>query len=803
MTPILLPSPDKGGTYLSISDNEWQQEQQRVKSVTAKISNRIHTLEQEVGAIKLEVVSIRKHFWDDVTVNVSNADETIETHLSLRQQAEVLSERERSYQHSASTLAKWKRLSSSPYFGRIDFQEQGEQQIDPIYLGIASFLDEDELTFLVYDWRAPVSNLYYDYSPGPASYQTPMGEIEGEILLKRQYVIRDGDIRLMFDAGVTIGDEMLQQVLSRNSDAHMKSIVATIQREQNQIIRNTKSRLLIVQGAAGSGKTSAALQRVAYLLYKHRETLAADQMILFSPNPLFNSYVSSVLPELGEENMQQTTFQEYLEYQLRKKFEIEDPFQQIEYTLTQTETPGYDARISGIRFKSSAEYLHVIQAYSDLLEHEGMVFLPVKFREQEVISAERIRDQFYSYEPGTRLQNRINELSEWLLSELEFFKEAEMEKDWVQEEITLLDIEDYQRAYQHFQRQQKRKKATFDDFSHEEKVLSAMVVDRALRPTRKWINKLRFVHVLALYKQIFKNRTLFDSVARDMEIPSNWDEIARQTLIALEQRRLFYEDATPYLYLQQLVQGFETNNQVRHVIIDEAQDYSPFQFEFLKRLFPLSKMTALGDLNQAIYAQASAMAELHPLIQLYGEDQTEFIRLKRSYRSTREIVEFTRGMIAGGDEIEPFNRAGDKPVVASVAETGGLASRIAADIRALYADGYESIAVICKTASESKQAHQALQQMLQDFSISPQWITKETPTFEKGLLVLPAYLAKGVEFDAVLIYNGSKEEYRRENERKLFYTACTRAMHFLKMYYVGETSPFISEQNPDTYIREE
>jgi DNA helicase IV len=660
---------------MSTSDHDWRVEQQRVDWVSAKIRNRIESLEAEVGLVKSDVVDIRKHFWDEVTVNVSTLEDAAETYASMKQQAEVLSERERSHRNSVAALSKLKRLVRSPYFGRIDFREDGESRAEQIYLGIASFQDEDGETFLVYDWRAPISSLYYDYPPGPAAYETPVGFIRGEMLLKRQFMIRDGHIRLMFDTGVTIGDELLQQALSRNADAQMKSIVATIQKEQNRIIRNDRSRMLIVQGAAGSGKTSAALQRVAYLLYKNRETLQADQMVLFSPNPLFNSYVSTVLPELGEENMQQTTFQEYLEHRLGKQFQVEDPFSQLEYVLTSAGHPGYDARISGIRFKSSADFMKAIHAYAAMLGQEGMCFKALHFQGRD-----------------------------------------------------------------------------------------------------------------------FADERLLATLVGAADIPELWPEICRQTVEKLERSELAYEDATPFLYLQELVLGFQSNTAVRHVFVDEAQDYTPFQLEFLKRLFPRCRMTALGDLNQAIFAHTPALQDADPLTALYGPERTELIRLTRSYRSTREIVEFTRGIVPGGEEIEPFDRSGEKPRIIMTANRDALHDRIAADIDALRADGYESIAIICKTAGESAEAFEALNER-----IPLHLITKHTPSFEKGTVVIPAYLAKGVEFDAVILYDGSQDKYGREQERKLFYTVCTRAMHLLHIYTLGEPSPFITAVHPETY----
>jgi DNA helicase-2/ATP-dependent DNA helicase PcrA len=782
---------------VSMAESDWQEEQRRVNSVTGKIGKRIEELEQEVGELKTDVVDIRKHFWDNVSVDFSTSDDLTETFASMKQQAEVLSERERSYRHSAAALSKLRRLVQSPYFGRIDFKEHGEKTSECIYLGIASFLDEGDDTYLVYDWRAPISSLYYDYSPGEAAFETPIGEVKGIMELKRQFVIRDADIRFMFDTGVTIGDELLQQVLSRTSDAQMKSIVATIQKEQNRIIRNDRSRMLIVQGSAGSGKTSAALQRVAYLLYKYRETLQADQMVLFSPNPMFNSYVSTVLPELGEENMQQTTFQEYLEQRLGSRFQLEDPFNQIEYVLTASADPDYEARMNGIRYKSSADYLLSLRAYKEYLERQGMLFKSVRFRGKSIATAEQIKHKFYSYAAAVRLPNRLVLLRDWLLEEIRAFEKRQRNQAWVEEEMQLLSSEDYLRAYNKLRRLQKDKGETFDDFDQERDILARIIVKEKLKPLRARVKNLGFVDVRELYRQLFTDQALFSQLAGETAIQQHWPDICRQTIERLEKAELAYEDATPYLYLQEMLMGFQTNTSVRHVIVDEAQDYSPFQLEFLKRLFPRAKMTALGDLNQAIYAHASALDDYEPIAALYGADQTEMIRLTRSYRSTREIVEFTKGMVPGGEEIVPFNRSGDKPLVTVVADQAALHEQIAADIEELRAEGYDSIAVICKTAAESDEVVEALGNRL-----SLGLITKYTPSFEKGTLVLPAYLAKGVEFDAVIIYDGSKERYSREQERKLFYTACTRAMHLLHIYSVGELSPFITMQPSSTYRHE-
>ncbi|MGE7823061.1 RNA polymerase recycling motor HelD [Paenibacillus sp. NPDC093718] len=776
---------------MAISEQDWQEEQARVTDVTTKIGNKISQLEASVGDIREVVIDMRKDFWDEVTVNFSNPDDLGETSTNLRQQSQVLAEREHAHLQSSKLLKKYRKLVESPYFGRIDFQEDGTTETDTIYLGTGSFLDEHMETFLVYDWRAPISSLYYDGAPGPAQYETPSGTVKGEMLLKRQFVIHNGEIKVLFDTGVTIGDELLQQVLSHSADDRMKSIVATIQKEQNAVIRNDKTRMLIVQGAAGSGKTSAALQRVAYLLYKYRETLRADQMILFSPNPLFNSYVSTVLPELGEDNMQQTTFQSYLEHRLGKEFELEDVFTQTETLLNADDSPSYRARLESISFKSSGAYLDTIRRYKELLEKSGMLFKPVVFQGKVIVSSDEMSAQFYSYDSAVKLAGRIDLMKEWMLKRLSEFAQSEKDAPWVEEQIQLLDTEDYQRAFQTMRRKQNRKSDTFDDFDKERDVLAKMVISNRLKPVRRWIKRFRYVDVKGMYRKLYTDESLFRRAAGNLEtLPDYWEEICSLTVASLDNKSLLYEDATPFLYLKELLQGFRTNTSIRHVIVDEVQDYSGFQLEFLKRLFPRAKMTVLGDLNQAIYAHGEALGNLENLVSLYGEEDTEVINLTQSYRSTYEIVDFTRQMIPGGERIVPFNRSGEAPQVVAVNDEERLHEAIVSDIRELHEQGFQYVAVICRTEEESRRVHKQL-----SADIPTRLITKTTPAFEKGTLVVPAYLAKGVEFDAVIIYNGSEDVYHRESDRKLFYTACTRAMHKLHVYHIGIKSHFIPDHN--------
>ncbi|MCR8657393.1 RNA polymerase recycling motor HelD [Paenibacillus endoradicis] len=764
---------------------EFQQEQKRVDNVMETISEQINRLEEETSLRKNAVVNIRKHFWDEIKVNMDSFDDILETVISLRQEAQALSVSQSTHKHASKRLITLRRMQNVPYFGRIDFIEEGLSSQEQVYIGISSLMDNSGEDFLIYDWRSPISSVYYDYQPGPAQYVTPGGIIQGELEKKWQYLIRGGTLQSMFDTSLTIGDEILQQVLGQGTDKHMHSIVATIQQEQNRIIRHDHGRLLIVHGAAGSGKTSAALQRIAYLLYNYRDSLNADQIILFSPNSLFNSYVSNVLPELGEENMQQVTFQEYLDHRLGKEFQVENPYDQLEYVLTTANTSSHRSRVTGIRFKASTCFFEVINSYRKSLELSGMLFKGINFRGKPIVTPKQIADRFYSSDTSINFHNRIEKLKEWLMKLIKEAEEVEQSKPWVQDEIELLSNEDYHKAHAYLAEKRGFEREAIADYEMEPEALARLIVRQKLMPLRKRIRTFHFIDIKKIYKQIFADPMQIEQWIEE-ETPAEWENICQATLEMLDEGKLFYEDATPFLYMKELIQGFQTNGSIKHIFLDEAQDYSPFQFEFLKRLFPSARMTVLGDFNQALFTHASEMIDFHILSSLYGQDETEVINMTRSYRSTKPIIEFTRKLVPNGQQIIPFDRDGELPVLTQLTDRSELHHCIVSKVDDMRSHGYNNIAIICKSAEESKNAYEALSN-IEDIKL----IKNGSPEYEQGVVIIPSYLSKGIEFEAVIIYDASELIYGDESLRRVFYTACTRAMHDLQIYCVGEPSPFL------------
>ncbi len=761
---------------------ERMKEQRRVDQVIEEIERKEKQLRAKADDLKESVIGLRGSFFEDVTVNIDEPEEVIETYASIKQQAELLSERERSHGIVDKQLKVLSQLKDSPYFGRIDFHEYGEKEVDQIYIGIASLMDDKDEDFLIYDWRAPISSLYYDFSPGEVSYETLSGTIQGDMLLKRQFIINQGKIEGMFDTGLTIGDDILQEVLGNHASEQMKNIVATIQKEQNQIIRNVKHKYLVVQGVAGSGKTSAALQRVAYLMYRYRDLINENNIMLFSPNPLFNSYVANVLPELGEANMRQTTFLEYIIKKVEERLSVESPFEQMEYILTAKKDQHYERKMKSISFKTTLAFKEMIDEFIQDLEEKDLIFKDITFRDRVLMTKDEIYDYFYQMmEKATSIPNALDLVNERLLKKVQTFQRDEIDKEWVMEEIEVLDDEDILNAYKYMQDQEGDDE--FYDSGMEEEYLRGVIIEKAFSPVIEGIQNFDYIDLFATYRLLF---TTWQPESQ----PNGWEEIKEQTINEFNKWQLSWEDATPYVYFKDRLLGDNTDRSIKYLFVDEAQDYTAFQLAYLKYIFPYTRMTFLGDVNQAIFMHTQ---EDNPLQAEY-DDTYEKIVLTKSYRSTKQIVEFTKHFSPDGGQIEPFERAGEKPKLIKYGQANHDEKHLLATINQLMERGQKTIAIVCKTFKESK----AIYERLKD-KISLQLMTATSRELTKGVLVLPIYIAKGIEFDAVIIPDASKKHYQTEWDQSIFYTACTRAMHELVMLTYGEETPFIKQAPKETY----
>ena len=623
---------------------------------------------------------------------------------------EIRSMRESILNHFAmgeSVINKHKRLTkilAIPYFGRIDFLEKKENsKVMPIYIGIHTFYDPESRATLIHDWRAPVSSMFYDHELGEAGYRSPSGEIKGVISLKRQYRIRGGKMEFMIESALTVHDDILQKELSSNVDDKMKNIVATIQREQNQIIRNEDIRTLIIQGVAGSGKTSIALHRIAYLLYTFRDSISSKDILIISPNKVFSDYISNVLPELGEETVPETSMEQILSGVLEHKYKYQTYFGLVNELL---EKPS-SSLIDRIAYKASFGFISELDKFILHIENTYFKAADVKLTKYITIPAPFIEEQYLRFNRYP-IRRRFDAMADYMLDML--------------------------------------------------KIQYAFTVNNAGRNLLKKEIRLMFAgnNDIQVYKDFFK-----------------WTNNPGMFKMR-KGHTLEYSDLAPLAYLHLALEG--NGNQpfrVKHLLIDEMQDYSPIQYKVIQKLFPCRK-TVLGDAGQSVNPYGSSTAET---IQK-SLTASEIMKLCKSYRSTFEITDFAQ-KIHPNAELEPVARHGEKPQILQFGSAVEELSGIMGLISTYRKSGYKSLGIICKTEQQAREMADMLKSYANDIS----FLSSQSSAFVQGIVIISAHMAKGLEFDEVIIPQTDERNYRSEIDKSMLYVAVTRAMHRLTLTF--------------------
>ncbi|MFT8392484.1 MAG: RNA polymerase recycling motor HelD [Liquorilactobacillus ghanensis] len=754
------------------------QEQQHMDQVVAKIKLAEKQNQQKITQVKHDTHQLQQDFPHNLRLKTETYTGMMETALTVRQQQQLLTERENDWQHAQRRLDILAKMEKKPYFARIDFQETAGSKVETIYIGLGSFADRPD-NFLVYDWRAPISSIYYEGHLGKVSYQTPAGMQTVDVTLKRQFLVENGKILTVFDTDETVGDQMLLEVLGENADTKMKSIVTTIQQEQNQIIRDTKAKLLFVQGAAGSGKTSAVLQRAAFLLYRFRGSLTSSQLVLFSPNQLFNDYIAQVLPDLGEQRMVQLTYYQYTQHRL-PKFKVETLQERFERRLNPSE-----AAVN--RLKSSLAFHQATLAYATYLEKQGMAFRNITAGDQVIFSKEQIAQIYYSFNENYHLRNRLDATKERLLKRLARKINRAAVSDKIQKQLQDASAEQLAALYGDHPR-------NFQNADQELKFLGQQLVIRSFRQVQKQIKRNHFINITAQYYRFLKSLPQLLNLKQAGLTAADWQD----AIVAFEKRTkqqyLLLEDATPYLQLYDLITGKRGDTEIKQVFIDEIQDYTPYQLAFLQQNFPRAHFTLLGDLNQAIFTKKASYTLLNELGKLFPAEQTKVVQLTKSYRSTRQITVFSRQLLLNGAAIEPFDRDGELPVVYTAAVPKRLLEQAVKQLKSNQQAGLTT-AIICRTLAQCRQLTKELKQSGQTVTL----IKTENQRLAAGTIVVPAFLAKGLEFDAVIVWNADAQEYAQADQRQLIYTICSRAMHRLTIMAKDKLSPLFDRVATNAY----
>ena len=759
--------------------DEKQIEQAHLDDVVEKIKKSETRLREHMEVAEDDLKVINDAF-DDIHLGMDGDSISIDAALSIHQQQQMLDERNNSWQQSRQRLGILKKLEKTPFFARLDFQEKGEPKRESVYIGLSSFTDKND-HFLVYDWRAPISSIYYDGKLGEVEYQTPDGLQSVNLFLKRQFLVENGKIKAYFDTQETIGDQMLLEVLDGKSSTHMKGIVKTIQSEQNKIIRDTKSKLLFVQGAAGSGKTSAILQRIAFLLYRYRGTLTSSQVVMFSPNSLFNDYIKDVLPEMGEQNMVQMTYKQFLARRL--------PNLKVESLSDQFETV-VDADSKNVsKFVSDVEFFKILTNYSKLLNQSGVSFKNIKFQGKVFIPKEKIQEIYYSYGSQYNLGNRLDATVDRLIKMLHRKIGAEMRTNWVSERIENLSKEQLQALYTTADQE-------FKNGDEEKKFLARKIVTTMLQGVHKNIKHARFLNVAANYLNFLKAVPKIVDLNKYDITPEQWDQYVDNFVQNFNQKQISMNNLSPYLYLYDLVTGKHGELDMKFVFMDEIQDYTPFQLAYMKYKFPRARYTMLGDLNQSIFTKNNSQTLLSEAQTLFDADETKVVQLVHSYRSTKQITEFTKAILTNGQRIEPFNRMGDLPNLLMAKNETESVQQVINQLKENDQHNYTT-AIIAKTLEDAEHLHD----LLKANDVASTLIRSENQRLAAGTIVLPSFLAKGLEFDAVIMWDASKDKFD-EDEQQLVYTIASRAMHKLTITSIGELSQLL-QRVPEQYYEVE
>ncbi|HZW82087.1 MAG TPA: UvrD-helicase domain-containing protein [Candidatus Deferrimicrobium sp.] len=740
---------------------EYQENLQEEISYLAKTVDFIHSeldSEEEVLAEKKrELIALRR----DMSENTVSFLNEPERRSEIYQYVTELNNKTVGYGNLRNHLAKYEKMLGSPYFARIDILEQGSFDQEKIYIGLANVMDRQTHEVYVYDWRSPISSLFYRYELGQGSYTAPVGSISCEIFRKRQFKILNSELKYFFDCSLAINDELLQEVLSHNSSPQMRNIVETIQREQDIIIRDVDNELLIVQGVAGSGKTSIALHRIAFLLYHGLgKNLTSTNFLIISPNDIFSQYISTVLPELGEENVAQTTFEEIALKHFSCKLQPEGRNAQLEGLLACQAGPEKDLQRQVLEFKGSSVFLQILDRF---IRHYGRRMLPfqdVYFNGVVLATKQQLKNRFLKNEIDIPMNKQLKKIERMLLDKVHPLQKdrlARLEKIVQKSEGHELEIKSYSRLL-------------------------------AMKQAKIFLQRLQeftTVDYVKMYETLFADRELFFRLSQGLELPENIEQIISSTREALNTENISYADCGPLLYLKLKLNGNEIFSEIKHVVIDEAQDYYPLHYAVFKLLFKDAKYTVLGDINQAI-EKAAETSLYDEVISILAKDKAIKLFLTKSYRSSSEINEFTQKLLGLGQELTTVARHEARPAMIHRASQSDLDQAISQDIATYLDQGFESIAVICKTQQEAERLYQRLGKLSKVKLVSD----KDT-SIGKGVLIISAYLAKGLEFDVVLVYNASIQNYSDRYDRKLLYVACTRALHRLALYYTGEISPWL------------
>ena len=710
-------------------------EEKRLAQTISLAEEQLKQAKEAADKKKSEIIEAKKDVRENTEHGITSlyTSDGFEALVELSQYINPVTDKIIDYEEEEHKILLLEKMIKSPYFARIDFKFDDEDEFEKIYIGRSSLRKNSYQEMYVYDWRSPIASVFYRFMTGEAFYDAPCGRVTGELNLKRQYEIKNGKLEYFFDSDVQIVDEFLRQLLSQNTTAKMKAIVETIQHEQDVVIRDMENDLLMVQGVAGSGKTSIALHRAAYLMYQGLQTkLSANNIMIISPNSIFEQYISNVLPELGEDNVISSVFEDILSALLiGRKIQSRNDF--LENLIVNSKYK--EISRNSIEFKTSSFFREILDQFLIDIPRQWIEFEDVYYEGKCVVSGQILKDKILG-RPETPLGIKLEQLEDYILEQIFGTGKGRGHK----EEKNLIKQE---------------------------------------------IQKFIKIDIVELYKILFSNEAYFYSLLQNSNPSQNIKNIWKYTKENLEADSLYYDDAIAIAYLYLKIYGTNKYKNIKQVVIDEAQDYYPLQYEIFNLLFSNAKFTILGDMKQTL-AKKEDISFYEQIQKILNKKKSSLIMLDKSFRCTNEILNFSLKFIEKSSQIKSFNRNGDSPKVYIADNSEIFIDEIVKEINLCQEKGFQSICLICKTEKNStylfnKIKHKLDIQLIKNGSVSDL----------QGVFILPVYMSKGLEFDTVLICDADSQNYHDEDDKNLLYVACTRALHKLSLFCENEVSPLI------------
>lgn len=710
-------------------------EEKRLAQTISLAEEQLKQAKEAADKKKSEIIEAKKDVRENTEHGITSlyTSDGFEALVELSQYINPVTDKIIDYEEEEHKILLLEKMIKSPYFARIDFKFDDEDEFEKIYIGRSSLRKNSYQEMYVYDWRSPIASIFYRFMTGEAFYDAPCGRVTGELNLKRQYEIKNGKLEYFFDSDVQIVDEFLRQLLSQNTTAKMKAIVETIQHEQDVVIRDMENDLLMVQGVAGSGKTSIALHRAAYLMYQGLQTkLSANNIMIISPNSIFEQYISNVLPELGEDNVISSVFEDILSALLiGRKIQSRNDF--LENLIVNSKYK--EISRNSIEFKTSSFFREILDQFLIDIPRQWIEFEDVYYEGKCVVSRQILKDKILG-RTETPLGIKLEQLEDYILEQIFGTRKGRGHK----EEKNLIKQE---------------------------------------------IQKFIKIDIVELYKILFSNEAYFYSLLQNSNLSQGIKSIWEYTRENLEADRLYYDDAIAIAYLYLKIYGTNKYKNIKQVVIDEAQDYYPLQYEIFNLLFSNAKFTILGDMKQTL-AKKEDISFYEQIQKILNKKKSSLIMLDKSFRCTNEILNFSLKFIEKSSQIKSFNRNGDSPKVYIADNSEIFIDEIVKEINLCQEKGFQSICLICKTEKNSiylfnKIKHKLDIQLIKNGSVSDL----------QGVFILPVYMSKGLEFDAVLICDADSQNYHDEDDKNLLYVACTRALHKLSLFCENEVSPLI------------